>query len=222
MISIVDDDQSVREATRSLLRSHGYAAVTFASAEEFLRSGLAGDTSCLISDVRMAGLSGLELQRLLIDSGHRVPIIFMTAFPEERARALVSGSRLDQVSERRRLWSAGLSALQSSPDPMIQLALAIDAEGRALRARRESELDAVLVKNSELIAKARFAVYGTGIYPDATGSPRLSFGTVRGWREPMRAYFDTIGAEIRDVVDLDLEDGFVELLRASRPTRNGS
>jgi FixJ family two-component response regulator len=87
MISIVDDDQSVREATRSLLRSHGYAAVTFASAEEFLQSGLAGNTSCLISDVRMAGVSGLELQRFLIDAGHRVPIIFMTAFPEERARA---------------------------------------------------------------------------------------------------------------------------------------
>jgi|SRR5262245_34567168 FixJ family two-component response regulator len=86
MISIVDDDQSIREATRSLLRSHGYAAVTFASAEEFLRSGLASDTSCLISDVRMAGLGGLELQRLLIDSGHRIPIIFMTAFPEEPAR----------------------------------------------------------------------------------------------------------------------------------------
>jgi FixJ family two-component response regulator len=88
MISIVDDDQSVREATRSLLRSHGYAAVTFASAEEFLQSGLASDTSCLISDVRMAGLSGLELQRLLIDAGHRIPIIFMSAFPEERARAV--------------------------------------------------------------------------------------------------------------------------------------
>src|SRR5262245_765377 len=87
MISVVDDDQSVREATRSLLRSHGYAAATFASAEEFLQSGLAGDTSCLISDVRMAGLSGLELHRLLIDSGHRIPIIFMTAFPEEWARA---------------------------------------------------------------------------------------------------------------------------------------
>ena len=87
MISIVDDDQSVREATRSLLRSHGYAAVTFASAEEFLQSGLAGNASCLISDVRMAGVSGLELQRLLIDAGHRIPIIFMTAFPEEWARA---------------------------------------------------------------------------------------------------------------------------------------
>ena len=87
MISIVDDDHSVREATRSLLRSHGYAVATFASAEEFLQSGLVRDISCLISDVRMAGLSGLELQRLLIDAGHRIPIIFMTAFPEEGARA---------------------------------------------------------------------------------------------------------------------------------------
>jgi len=87
MISIVDDDQSVREATRGLLRSHGYAAAAFASAEEFLQSGLLSDTSCLISDVRMTGLSGIELQRHLIDAGHRIPIIFMTAFPEERTRA---------------------------------------------------------------------------------------------------------------------------------------
>ena len=95
MISIVDDDQSVREATRSLLRSHGYTAATFASAEEFLESGRVGDTSCLISDVRMAGLSGIQLQRCLIDAGYRIPIIFMSAFPEERMRvaALEGGAR---------------------------------------------------------------------------------------------------------------------------------
>ena len=95
MISIVDDDHSVREATRSLLRSHGYAAATFASAEEFLRSDRLGDTSCLITDVRMAGLSGIELQRHLIEAGHRIPVIFISAFPEERMRvaALEGGAR---------------------------------------------------------------------------------------------------------------------------------
>ena len=65
LISIVDDDQSVREATASLLESHGYAAAAFASAEEFLRSELIEATSCLVTDVRMAGLSGVEMQRCL-------------------------------------------------------------------------------------------------------------------------------------------------------------
>ena len=69
MISIVDDDESVREATKGLLRSLGYAAATFASAEDFLQSNQVNDTSCLISDVQMPGLSGVELQSLLIARG---------------------------------------------------------------------------------------------------------------------------------------------------------
>jgi FixJ family two-component response regulator len=94
MISIVDDDKSVREATKGLLRSLGYGAATFASAEDFLQSNQVNETSCLISDVQMPGLSGVELQSLLIARGHRTPIIFVTAHPEEntRARALKAGA----------------------------------------------------------------------------------------------------------------------------------
>jgi FixJ family two-component response regulator len=94
MISIVDDDASVREATQVLVRSLGYNAIAFASAEEFLQSERVHDTSCLITDVQMPGLSGVELQSLLVARGHRTPIIFITAFPEERirARALQAGA----------------------------------------------------------------------------------------------------------------------------------
>jgi FixJ family two-component response regulator len=88
VVSIVDDDESVREATTGLVRSFGYVAATFASAEEFLQSDVR-DTSCLISDVQMSGLSGVELQDRLNAAGHRVPIIFITAFPEERIRSRV-------------------------------------------------------------------------------------------------------------------------------------
>jgi FixJ family two-component response regulator len=88
MISIVDDDESVREATKGLVRSLGYCAAVFASAEEFLRSDRVRDTSCLITDVQMPGLSGLELQSRLVAQGHRMPVIFITAYPEERVRAL--------------------------------------------------------------------------------------------------------------------------------------
>jgi FixJ family two-component response regulator len=87
MISIVDDDESVREATRGLVRSLGYSAAAFASAEEFLGSDRLLDTSCLITDVEMPGLSGIELQSRLAADGHRIPIIFITAYPEERVRA---------------------------------------------------------------------------------------------------------------------------------------
>ena len=94
VIAIVDDDDSVREATRRLIRSLGYVAVTFASAEEFLQSDRVRDTSCLITDVKMPGMNGVDLQDRLIAEGHRTPIIFMTSFPTEtiRARALEDGA----------------------------------------------------------------------------------------------------------------------------------
>jgi FixJ family two-component response regulator len=94
MISIVDDDKSVREAAKMLVRSLGYATATFASAEEFLESGRLCDTACLITDVQMPGMSGVDLQSHLTASGHGTPVIFVTAYPEEsiRDRALDAGA----------------------------------------------------------------------------------------------------------------------------------
>ena len=94
LISIVDDDGFVRESTRGLIRSMGYAAETFVSAEEYLQSNRAADTACLISDIHMPGMNGADLQDRLIAEGHRTPIIFVTAFPDEaiRARVLKAGA----------------------------------------------------------------------------------------------------------------------------------
>lgn len=94
MISIVDDDVSVRESTRELIESLGYEALTFASAEEFLESQRVSDTSCLITDLQMRGLSGIDLQRRLVDERRGIPIIFITAFPDEKTRnhALKAGA----------------------------------------------------------------------------------------------------------------------------------
>jgi FixJ family two-component response regulator len=89
VISIIDDDPSVRQATDGLVRSLGYRAMTFASAEDFLQSDHIEDTSCLITDVQMPGLSGVELQSVLNARGARLPIIFITAFPEDRIRRCV-------------------------------------------------------------------------------------------------------------------------------------
>jgi FixJ family two-component response regulator len=94
VISVIDDDASVRAATNNLLTSHGYMVHTFASAEEFLQSIHLNDTSCVIADVQMPAISGLDLLILMRAQGYRAPFIFITAFPDEsvRARALKAGA----------------------------------------------------------------------------------------------------------------------------------
>ena len=92
VIAIIDDDASVRATTDSLVRSFGYIVHTFASAEDFLQSSHLGDTSCVISDVQMPAMSGIELQAHLLAKGHRVPFIFITAFPDQRIRARALGA----------------------------------------------------------------------------------------------------------------------------------
>jgi FixJ family two-component response regulator len=94
VISVVDDHASVRVGTENLLNSLGYTVHTFASADEFLRSAHFSDTSCVITDVQMPAISGVELQALLLARGHHVPIIFITAFSDDavRARALEAGA----------------------------------------------------------------------------------------------------------------------------------
>jgi len=86
LISVVDDDDSVRESLQCLIRSFGFAVETFASAEEFLNSYRFPDTRCLILDVRMPGMSGLELQRRLAAGCREIPVIFITAHGDGAAR----------------------------------------------------------------------------------------------------------------------------------------
>ena len=95
LISIVDDDDSLRNSLANLIRSAGFRAQGFASADEFLRSDHARETDCLILDVRMPGMSGLELQRHLAAENWPVPIIFITSHADDRdarARAFSAGA----------------------------------------------------------------------------------------------------------------------------------
>ena len=94
IVSIVDDDESIREALDSLLRSVGFPVETFASGEDFLDSPHLATTACVIVDLRMSGMDGLELQQRLAAGGHRVPVIILTAHgdDEARARALAAGA----------------------------------------------------------------------------------------------------------------------------------
>jgi FixJ family two-component response regulator len=92
LIAIVDDDEAIREATQGLLRAVGYAAEAFPSAEDFLASGRLNELACLITDIQLGGMSGLQLQRQLGSLGVTAPIIVMTAFPDEGRRALAAGA----------------------------------------------------------------------------------------------------------------------------------
>ena len=95
LVSVVDDDESVRESLRGLMRSVGFRVAAFASAEEFATSAQLGSTDCLILDVRMPGMNGLDLQRQLAASDCDLPIIFITAHASDevaRSRALRDGA----------------------------------------------------------------------------------------------------------------------------------
>jgi FixJ family two-component response regulator len=87
IVSVVDDDASVRSALASLVRSLGFVAFAFESAEDFLSSPRVDDSACLITDVQMPGMNGLDLQDCLIAQGRRIPIIFITAFPEQASQS---------------------------------------------------------------------------------------------------------------------------------------
>jgi FixJ family two-component response regulator len=124
MIAIIDDDASVRIATDNLLRSLGYGVVTFGSAEEFLQSDCLDDIACVIADVNMPVIDGIDLLVLLRARKSRVPFIFITAFPDE----IVS----------RRAASAGAFCLLTKPFDKKNLILNLE---RALRWLDDASLD---------------------------------------------------------------------------------
>jgi len=103
--------------------------------------------------------------------------------PDQVARDVVKGTKLGDVEERRRLLSGGKSGVEVSQDAAVVLARVLEPYARSVRGRYEREVEAVEVRHGERIAAARFAVFGTSVYPDATFSLRLSFGTVQGWDE---------------------------------------
>ena len=123
-ISIVDDDAFVRDATADLVRALGYDARTYESAEQFLGSGQVDDSSCLITDLQMPGLNGLELQDCLLAEGHSTPIIFITAFPKDAAR--------------QRALDAGAVAFLKKPFEEASLIRALEVAVKHVRSKLQS------------------------------------------------------------------------------------
>ena len=117
--------------------------------------------------------------------------------PEQVAKRLVDGTKLGDPAFRKTLWEGSRAAIEASTDPFLKLVRDIDTHARIIRKRYENEVSAVEQKAAELIAKARFAQLGTKVYPDATGTLRLSFGAVQGWLErgkPVAPFTDFAGA----------------------------
>jgi FixJ family two-component response regulator len=121
LVSVVEDDQFFRESMRRLMRSLGYRVEAFASAADFLASPHLGETACLIADVNMPAMTGVELHRHLLDSGHTIPTILVTAYADEdvRTRALNYGviGYLRKPLDEKHLKRCLHAALQSRERP---------------------------------------------------------------------------------------------------------
>ena len=117
LVSVVEDDQFFRESMRRLMRSLGYSVEAFPSAADFLASPRLVETACLIADVHMPAMTGLELHRRLIDAGYAIPTILVTAYPDDdlRARALNDGvvCYLRKPIDEKHLMRCLRAALQS-------------------------------------------------------------------------------------------------------------
>ncbi len=103
--------------------------------------------------------------------------------PDVLASSLISGTKLDDPAYRKQVWQGGGAAVEASDDPLIKLAATVDPGARALRKRYEDEVEAPRIRGEEMIADARFELYGTDTYPDATFTLRVTYGAVDGWRE---------------------------------------
>jgi PAS domain S-box-containing protein len=134
LISIVDDDALARDGIRELVESLGYKTATFESAEDFLKSSMAAKTACLITDVQMPGLSGLELHEALKSQGYETPIILITAYPNEKHQT--------------RARDNGAVGYLSKPfDDKSLIECLSAAKSRSSQARQESSDDAVISKD---------------------------------------------------------------------------
>lgn len=122
-----------------------------------------------------------KTREILTVDDPRVRTLLGEESPEGMAERLAAGSTLGDPAVRRALWEGGLEAIEASDDPLIRFALAMQSVNRPVRDQWEAEVEAPTARASEALAAARFAVYGDAIYPDATGTLRLSYGKVEGW-----------------------------------------
>jgi hypothetical protein len=133
-----------------------------------------------LDEVQLAWWLSKTREILTVDDPRIRPLLGNES-PEALAQRLASGTKLGDPAVRRRLWEGGLAAVQASDDPMIQFVLRIQDITRAARSDYEGTVQAPTDRASEALARARFAIYGTSLYPDATGTLRLTYGRLKGY-----------------------------------------
>jgi hypothetical protein len=209
MEKVVEKERSLYLRNLYLNSANGYRSSLFVNARHLLRLAeelakpnekrLEEYTDSRLPQLRQAILSKapiykeLEIEKMTFSFTKMVEalgpddpdvrLILGRKSPREVATALVQGTRLDDPEVRKRLLEGGKAALDSINDPMIAFASKLDPVSRAMRKQFEEEVESPQKSIAEKLAKARFAVYGTSIYPDATFTLRLSFGSVKGWVE---------------------------------------
>jgi hypothetical protein len=132
---------------------------------------------------------GFGLERMREYLGPDYPLVrtlLAEDSPDSLARGLVASTQLADPAVRKALWEGGQAAIDASRDPMIRIARLVDSEARKLRKQYEDEYQAPNEAGAEKIAAARFKAYGTSVYPDATFTLRLNYGSVQGWKESGR------------------------------------
>jgi V8-like Glu-specific endopeptidase len=150
-----------------------------------LRAALAANSPVYPALEQVKLSFSLERMREYLGPDHPIiKVVLGSATPDDRARELIGGSKLADPAVRTKLYEGGKAAVDASDDPMIALARAVDAESRRLRTIFETEVDGPERRSQQAIAEARFAAFGTRLYPDATFTLRLSYGAVEGWNEP--------------------------------------
>ncbi|MFP2908688.1 S46 family peptidase [Pyxidicoccus sp. 3LFB2] len=195
-LAFLEQGQGLSSSTFSIARTLVRAAEELPKENgqrlrEFSQAGLPALKAQLLSpapiypELEIARLTfGLTKMREELGADHPfVKKVLGKDSPEKLAARVVKGSKLRDVKARQALFDGGKAAVDASKDPMIELARLIDSDARAVRKNYEENIEAVIRKNSELIAKAKFEIYGTNTYPDATFSPRLSYGSVKGYME---------------------------------------
>ena len=157
LISVVDDDESIRRTTTFLIESFGFRAAAFESAENFLKSGQLHDTSCLIVDVQMPGMNGLELQSELAAAGYDIPIIFITAYDNKVSRQQAMQAELARVS---RLTTMGELAASIAHEVNQPLTAVINNGSACLKFSPRITLNLRFCVRA--LEERKFIAYGTG------------------------------------------------------------
>jgi len=182
---LFDHARRLLRATTELTKPNETRLREYTDAQTPVITGQVGSTAPIYEDLEILTLthSLTKLREELGADNLLVSRVLGQQGPFELATRLVKGTRLKDPKVRKALLEGGVSAVAASRDPMLELARSIDPEARAVRKDYEDNVEAVVEKSAELIAQARFDVLGTNIYPDATGTLRLSFGRVLGYEE---------------------------------------